>query len=111
ATPHLLANPAFENGLTGWTCTGGSGEVVGSPVHSGAAALKAMPSGQDDTQCSQAVSVRPNSSDTRSAYVQGSDVYLGRTGTGAGSDPSTWAPGNASYGQLSVGFTTGPSTT
>ncbi|KJS51097.1 carbohydrate-binding protein CenC, partial [Streptomyces rubellomurinus subsp. indigoferus] len=33
------------------------------------------------------------------------------TGTGAGSDPSTWAPGNASYGQLSVGFTTGPSTT
>ncbi|WP_078860056.1 carbohydrate binding domain-containing protein [Streptomyces rubellomurinus] len=111
ATPNLLANPGFENGLTGWTCTGGSGEVVGSPVHSGAAALKATPSGQDDAQCSQAVSVRPNSSYTLSAYVQGSYVYLGATGTGAGSDPSTWAPGNASYGQLSVGFTTGPSTT
>ncbi|MFE0460258.1 carbohydrate binding domain-containing protein [Kitasatospora sp. NPDC058965] len=111
ATTNLVANPGFESGLANWTCTGGSGAVVGSPVHSGTGALKGTPSGQDDAQCTQTISVQPNSQYTLSAYVQGSYVYLGATGTGAGSDPSTWTPGNASYGQLSVGFTTGASTT
>ncbi|MFF3006276.1 carbohydrate binding domain-containing protein [Kitasatospora sp. NPDC057940] len=111
ATPNLVANPGFESGLSGWTCSGGSGEVVSSPVHSGAAALKATPTGPDSAQCSQTVSVQPNSQYTLSAYVQGSYVYLGATGTGAGSDPSTWTPSSASYSQLSVGFTTGPNTT
>ncbi|MFD7594361.1 carbohydrate binding domain-containing protein [Kitasatospora sp. NPDC059812] len=111
ATPNLVANPGFENGLSGWTCSGGSGAVVSSPVHSGAAALKATPTGPDSAQCSQTVSVQPNSQYTLSAYVQGSYVYLGATGTGAGSDPSTWTPSSASYSQLSVGFTTGPNTT
>lgn len=111
ATPNLVANPGFESGLSGWTCSAGTAAVVAGPVHSGAAALQATPTGQDTAQCSQTISVQPNSQYTLSAYVQGSYVYLGATGTGAGSDPSTWTPGNASYGRLDVGFTTGPGTT
>ncbi|MCX4743966.1 glycosyl hydrolase family 18 protein [Kitasatospora sp. NBC_01287] len=111
ATTNLVANPGFENGLSSWTCSAGSGATVTGPVHSGTSALIATPTGQDTAQCSQTVSVQPNSQYTLSAYVQGSYVYLGATGTGAGSDPSTWTPGNASYGQLSTGFTTGASTT
>ncbi|WP_030260992.1 carbohydrate binding domain-containing protein [Streptacidiphilus jeojiense] len=111
ATTNLVANPGFESGLSGWTCSSGSGAAVSSPVHSGASALKATPTGQDDAQCTQTVSVQPNSQYTLSAYVQGSYVYLGATGTGAASDPSTWTPSSASYSQLSVAFTTGASTT
>lgn len=108
---NLVANSGFEDGLTGWTCSSGSGAAVGSPVHSGASALKATPTGQDNAQCTQTVSVQPNSQYTLSAYVQGSYVYLGATGSGITSAPSTWTPNSPSYGRLSVGFTTGPSTT
>lgn len=108
---NLVVNSGFENGLSAWTCSGSSGVVVGSPVRSGASALKAAPSGQDNAQCVQTVSVQPNSQYTLSAYVQGSYVYLGATGTGITGTPSTWTPNSPSYGQLSVGFTTGPSTT
>ncbi|WP_042381863.1 carbohydrate binding domain-containing protein [Streptacidiphilus melanogenes] len=111
ATTNLVTDPGFENGLTGWTCSAGSGTVVSAPVHSGTAALQATPTGQDDAQCSQSVSVQPNSSYTLSAYVQGSYVYLGATGTGNTADPSTWTPSSASYSQLSVSFTTGANTT
>jgi chitinase len=110
ATPNLVANSGFENGLSGWTCSSGSGAAVSSPVHSGTSALKATPTGQDDAQCTQSISVQPNSQYTLSAYVQGSYVYLGATGTG-GTDPSTWTPSSPSYSQLSVGFTTGANTT
>lgn len=105
---NLIANPGFESGLANWTCTGGSA-IVSSPVHGGTAALQATPSGQDTAQCSQTVSVQPNSQYTLSGFVQGSYVYLGATGTGV--NASTWAPGNASYGQLSTTFSTGASTT
>ncbi len=111
ATPNLVANAGFESGLSAWSCSGGSGVAVSSPVHSGASALKATPSGQDNAQCSQTISVQPNSQYTLSAYVQGSYVYLGATGTGLTTAPSTWTPNNASYGQLSVAFTTGSTTT
>ncbi|MFG3224500.1 carbohydrate binding domain-containing protein [Kitasatospora sp. NPDC048194] len=111
ATTNLVANPGFENGLSDWTCSAGSGAVVGSPVHSGTSALRAVPTGQDDAQCTQTVSVQPDSSYTLSAYVQGSYVYLGATGTGITGAQSTWTPASPSYGQLSVGFTTGPNTT
>ncbi len=37
AATNLVANPGFESGLSGWSCSGGS--TVGSPVHGGAAAL------------------------------------------------------------------------
>ncbi|WP_420492733.1 carbohydrate binding domain-containing protein [Kitasatospora camelliae] len=111
ATPNLVANSGFENGLSGWTCSGGSGVAVSSPVHSGASALQATPTGQDNAQCTQTISVQPNSPYTLSAYVQGSYVYLGATGVGLTTAPSTWTPNNASYGQLSVSFTTGATTT
>ncbi|NUS11086.1 MAG: carbohydrate-binding protein CenC [Streptomyces sp.] len=111
ATTNLVANPGFESGLSNWACTGGSGTAVSSPVHSGTSALKATPSGLDNAQCTQTVSVQPNSQYTLSAYVQGSYVYLGATGTGAAGDPSTWTPGASSYTQLSLSFTTGANTT
>ncbi|GAA3011627.1 hypothetical protein GCM10010519_48040 [Streptomyces lactacystinicus] len=110
ATPNLVANPGFENGLSDWTCSGGAGAAVSSPVHSGASALKATPTGQDTAQCTQTISVQPNSQYTLSAYVQGSYIYLGATGTGV-TNASTWTANSASYSQLSVGFTTGASTT
>ncbi|WP_405015289.1 carbohydrate binding domain-containing protein [Kitasatospora sp. NBC_01539] len=111
ATTNLVANSGFESGLSGWTCSAGSGAAVSSPVHSGASALRATPSGQDNAQCSQTISVQPNSQYTLSAYVQGSYVYLGATGTGLTGTLSTWTPSSPSYGQLGVSFTTGAGTT
>ncbi|MFI9783633.1 carbohydrate binding domain-containing protein [Kitasatospora sp. NPDC051984] len=108
-TTNLVVNSGFENGLSGWTCSGAG--TVGSPVHSGSSALQATPGGQDTAQCSQTISVQPNSQYTLSAYVQGSYVYLGATGTGLTGSPSTWTASNASYGQLSVSFSTGANTT
>ena len=103
-------NAGFESGLTNWTCTAGSGTTVSSPVHSGAAALKATPAGQDNAQCSESVAVKPNSTYTLSAWVQGGYSYLGVTGTGT-TDVSTWTPDTTSWKQLSTTFTTGSSTT
>jgi chitinase len=108
AASNLLANPGFEAGNTsGWTCSGAT--AVSSPVHSGSYALAATPAGQDYAQCSQKVTVLPNSAYTLSAYVQGSYIYLGATGTG-GTDPQTWTV-SGSYTQLSTSFTTGANTT
>ncbi|MER8237310.1 glycosyl hydrolase family 18 protein [Streptomyces sp. NPDC094049] len=111
AAANLVLNPGFESGLSGWTCTGGSGVAVSSPVRSGSSALKGTPTGQDTARCTQTVSVQPNSAYTLSAYVQGSYVYLGATGTGLTGTTSTWTASSASYGPLAVNFTTGPSTT
>jgi chitinase len=109
ASTNILTNPGFESGLTGWTCTAGSGSTVSSPVHSGSFALKAVPTSNDTAQCSQTVAVQPNSSYTLSGYVQGNNVYIGATGTGT-SDPSNWVT-STSYQPLSTSFTTGASTT
>ncbi|MER5195057.1 chitinase [Streptomyces sp. NPDC002755] len=103
-------NAGFESGLTNWTCSAGSGTTVSSPVHAGAAALKATPAGQDNARCAQTVAVKPNSTYTLSAWVQGGYTYLGVTGTGT-TDVSTWTPDSASWKQLSTTFTTGASTT
>ncbi|MGW6992332.1 carbohydrate binding domain-containing protein [Streptomyces sp. NPDC054946] len=111
ATAESVANSGFENGLSDWSCSSGSGTTVTSPVHAGGSALKATPTGLDNARCAQTVSVRPNSAYTLSAYVQGSYVYLGVTGTGLTGTPSTWTPNTPSYGRLSVDFTTGPTTT
>ncbi|MGC5411098.1 carbohydrate binding domain-containing protein, partial [Streptomyces sp. DT225] len=111
AATDLVTNSGFENGLSGWSCANGSGQVTSSPAHSGSSALKATPSGADNARCTQTVSVRPNSTYTLSAFVQGSYVYLGAGGTGATSEPQTWTPGSASYSKLSVDFTTGANTT
>jgi chitinase len=103
-------NGGFESGLTGWTCSAGSGTTVSSPVHGGAAALKATPAGQDNARCTQTVAVKPNSTYTLSAWVQGGYAYLGATGTGT-TDVSTWTPDTSSWKQLTTTFTTGASTT
>ncbi|TDC89018.1 hypothetical protein E1292_44965 [Nonomuraea deserti] len=113
ATPaqaaNILPNPGFESGLSGWTCTAGA-QAVASPVHGGAAALRATPQGGDLARCGRQVSVRPSSSYTLSAWVQGGYVFLGATGTG-GADPQTWGSPGAAWTQLRTTFTTGPSAT
>ena len=103
-------NAGFEAGLGNWTCSAGSGTTVSSPVHGGASALKATPAGQDNAQCTQTVAVKPNSTYTLSAWVQGGYAYLGATGTGT-TDVSTWTPDTSSWKQLSTRFTTGSATT
>ncbi|MEW1638292.1 glycoside hydrolase family 18 protein [Streptomyces sp. NPDC093801] len=111
ADVNVARNGGFESGLTGWSCSGGSGTVATSPVYAGSGALRATPAGQDNAQCGQTVTVKPNSTYTLSAQVQGSYVYLGATGTGT-QDVSTWTPGSGGgWQKLSTTFTTGPSTT
>ncbi len=56
------------------------------------------------------MAVKPNSTYTLSAWVQGGYSYLGVTGTGT-TDVSTWTPDTSSWKQLSTTFTTGASTT
>ncbi|CAL9299045.1 chitinase [Streptomyces sp. SudanB52_2052] len=103
-------NAGFEAGLTNWTCSAGSGTTVSSPVHTGTAALRATPSGQDNARCTQTVAVKPNSTYSLGAWVRGGYAYLGVSGTGT-TDVSTWTPDSSSWKQLSTTFTTGASTT
>ncbi|MEU4208683.1 glycoside hydrolase family 18 protein [Streptomyces sp. NPDC026206] len=110
ADANLARNPGFESGLADWTCSSDSGSTVSSPVHSGSAALKATPAGPDNARCSQTVAVRPNSSYTLSAWVKGSYVYLGASGTGT-TDVSVWTPDAGDWQQLTATFTTGANTT
>ncbi|WP_330173350.1 glycoside hydrolase family 18 protein [Streptomyces sp. NBC_01498] len=108
----VAVNGGFESGLSGWSCTGGSGTIVGTPVHGGAAALKGTPAGSDNAKCTQTVTVRPDSAYTLSAWVQGSYVYLGASGIGTGTgDVSTWTPSAPSWQKLTTSFRTGPATT
>jgi chitinase len=108
ADADLARNGGFESGLDGWTCTAGT--TVGSPVHGGGSALQATPAGSDNAQCSQTVTVQPDSQYTLSGYVRGSYVYLGASGTGT-TDVSTWTPSAADWQQLTTTFRTGASTT
>nr|WP_202438615.1 glycoside hydrolase family 18 protein [Streptomyces sp. SID8356] len=106
----VARNGGFEAGLDGWSCSAASGAAVSTPVRSGTAALKATPAGSDNARCSQSVTVKPNSRYTLSAWVQGSHVYLGATGTGT-TDVSTWTQSPGAWKQLTTSFTTGPNTT
>jgi chitinase len=100
---NILTNGGFESGnLTGWSCSGGTGSVTGSPVRSGSFALAGAATGSDNAQCVQTVTVVPNTAYNLSAWVRGNFVYLGVTG-GA----STWTPAAATFSQLTVAFTTG----
>ncbi|MGW8377499.1 glycoside hydrolase family 18 protein [Streptomyces sp. ODS28] len=110
ADAEATRNGGFESGLAGWSCSGGSGSTVGSPVHGGTAALKATPAGQDNARCTQTVAVKPDSTYKVSGWVQGGYTYLGVSGTGT-TDVSTWTPDSGSWKQLTTGFKTGPSTT
>ncbi|MCX5400098.1 chitinase [Streptomyces sp. NBC_00102] len=110
ADTDLARNGGFESGLTDWTCSAGSGAVVSTPVHGGTAALKATPAGSDYANCAQTVTVKPGSTYTLSAWVQGDYVYLGATGTGT-TDVSTWTQSSGAWKQLTTTFTTGSATT
>ncbi|PWK67144.1 chitinase [Streptomyces sp. CG 926] len=110
ADADLVRNGGFEAGLDGWSCSGGSGAVVGAPVHGGGSALRATPAGQDNARCSQTVTVAPDSTYTLGAWVQGAYVYLGASGTGT-TDVSTWTQTPGAWKQLTTTFRTGPSTT
>ncbi|MFG3020491.1 chitinase [Streptomyces sp. NPDC048254] len=110
ADADLAVNGGFESGLSGWTCTAGSGTTVGSPVHGGSSALQATPAGSDNAQCAQTVTVQPNAQYTLSGYVRGSYVYLGASGTGS-TDVSTWTQSAPDWQKLTTTFTTGASTT
>ncbi|MER5755532.1 carbohydrate binding domain-containing protein [Streptomyces sp. NPDC002088] len=104
---NILTNPGFESGaLSPWSCTGNLGSIVSSPVHGGSKALAGAVSSSDNAQCSQTVSVQPNTAYTLSGWVRGSYVYLGVDG-GA----STWTTSPSAYSQLSVSFTTGAAQT
>ncbi|OQR64527.1 chitinase [Streptomyces maremycinicus] len=108
ADAELVRNGGFEAGLDGWTCT--AGKPVTSPVRTGAAALEATPAGSDHAQCSQTVTVQPDSQYTLSGWVRGSYVYLGASGTGT-TDVSTWTQSATDWQQLRTTFRTGGSTT
>ncbi|MFF1811688.1 chitinase [Streptomyces sp. NPDC058251] len=108
ADADLARNGGFESGLDSWTCTAAS--TVNSPVRSGGSALKATPAGSDYAQCSQTVTVKPDSQYTLSGYVRGSYVYLGASGTGT-TDVSTWTQSATDWQQLTTTFRTGASTT
>ncbi|GAA4862687.1 chitinase [Kitasatospora terrestris] len=109
AVGNLVGNGGFEAGnLSGWSCAG-TAAVASAPVHTGSYALTATPSAAATAECTQTVSVLPNSSYTLSSWVQGPYVYLGARGTG-GTDPSTWSSQSA-WNQLSTTFTTGANTT
>src|SRR3981081_594098 len=110
AATNPVANPGFETGsLSPWTCDPGTSTVVTSPVHSGSYALAATPTSNATAQCSQTVSVQPNTSYTLSAWVLGNYAYIGVTGTGT-PDTSNWSSPRP-WAQLSTSFTTGASTT
>ncbi|WP_350279417.1 glycoside hydrolase family 18 protein [Kribbella sp. HUAS MG21] len=103
AATNLVTNAGFESGtLSGWSCPAGA--VTTSAPHSGSYALQATPSGNDIARCSQSIVVQPNTAYTLSAWVKGSNVYLGVDG-----GPSTWTT-SSGWSQLTVPFTTGAST-
>ncbi len=105
AESNLVANPGFETGnLSSWTCDAGD-TVVSSPVHSGSYALQMSPGNSTTGQCTQTISVQPNTGYTLSGYFDGSYAYIGING-----GSSTWKSTN-SYGQLTISFTTSTSQT
>ena len=104
AATNLVTNASFESGsLSGWSCPAGS--VTTSSPHSGSYALQSSPSSNDIARCTQSIAVQPNTAYTLSAWVKGSNVYLGVDG-GA----STWTT-SSTWSQLTVPFTTSASAT
>jgi chitinase len=104
AFTNLVTNAGFESGtLSGWSCPAGG--VTTTAPHSGSYALQATPSGSDIAKCSQSIAVQPNTAYTLSAWVKGSNVYLGVDG-----GPSTWTT-SSGWSQLTVPFTTSASAT
>ena len=100
----LVANPGFESGTAGWTCTAETG--IGTPARTGTRALAGTPSGTT-AECAQTIPVQAGAAYTLTAWVRGAYVFLGASGTSAG-EVSTWTPGTGgAYSQLTVRFTGG----
>ncbi|MFG2905628.1 glycosyl hydrolase family 18 protein [Kitasatospora sp. NPDC048286] len=98
-----LVNGDLESGsLAPWTCQSG-GAVVSTPVHSGTKALQAAATAAQTGECSQTVTLKPNTSYTLSGWVQGNYAYVGVSG---GATASAWA-NSSGWTKLSVPFTTG----
>ncbi|MFH8380560.1 glycosyl hydrolase family 18 protein [Kitasatospora sp. NPDC018058] len=102
-----LVNGDLEAGSPApWTCQSGGG-VVSTPVHAGSYALRAAPGAIQTGECSQIVTLQPNTSYTLSGWVQGDYAYVGVTG---GATASTWT-NSSGWTKLSVPFTTSSSGT
>ncbi|CAM5310305.1 hypothetical protein SAVIM338S_00593 [Streptomyces avidinii] len=102
-----LVNAGFESGsLAPWTCESGA-SVTGNPVHGGSYALKTAPSASQTGECTQTLTLTPNTKYTLSGWVQGSYAYLGVRGGASG---SAWT-GSTGWTKLTVPFTTGASGT
>ena len=87
AATNLVTNGTFETGtLAGWSCSSGTGAAVSGSAHGGTWALQGTPTSGDTARCSQTVSVKPSTAYTLSAWVKGSNVYLGADG-----GTSTWS--------------------
>ncbi|MEV7771183.1 polysaccharide deacetylase family protein [Kitasatospora sp. NPDC086791] len=120
ATVNLATNPGFElpapsladwGSIPGWNCTGGPAEAAVTTVapRSGTSALTVTPASADSTgECAQTVAVQPNTTYTASAWVRGSFVYLGATGTGKDLPPAWTESTRGGWQRLTTRFTTGP---
>ncbi|WP_254550187.1 fibronectin type III domain-containing protein [Catellatospora tritici] len=103
----LISNGGFESGsLSPWTCSGGTGSVVSTPVRTGTKSLQGAASSSDNANCTQNVATVSGTSYTLTAWVRGNYVYLGVTG-GA----SNWTPSAANWTQLTVTFTASSTST
>ncbi|GAA2841797.1 hypothetical protein GCM10010441_77390 [Kitasatospora paracochleata] len=116
---NLATNPGFEiptlpladwGSIPGWHCAPGEA-ALGSAAHGGASALTVTPATDDSTgECTQTLAVRPATTYTYSAWVHGSYVFLGATGTGHDVAPA-WTPGTGDgWQRLTTTFTTGADT-
>ncbi|MEV7405742.1 glycosyl hydrolase family 18 protein [Streptomyces sp. NPDC091267] len=100
-----LVNGDFETGSLGpWTCESG-GSVVSTPVHGGSHALAAAATSSQTGECTQTLTLSPNTKYTLSGWVQGNYGYLGVRG---GASANTWGS-SSGYAKQSVAFTTGAS--
>ncbi|MER5849681.1 glycosyl hydrolase family 18 protein [Streptomyces sp. NPDC002012] len=98
-----LVNGDFETGsLSPWTCESG-GAVVSTPVHGGSHALAAAAGSSRTGECTQTLTLSPNTKYTLSGWVQGNYGYLGVRGDASA---STWGS-SSGYAKQSVAFTTG----
>ncbi|MGC5360648.1 glycosyl hydrolase family 18 protein [Streptomyces sp. DT24] len=102
-----VVNGDFETGSLGpWTCESG-GAVVTTPVHGGSHALAAAASASQTGECTQTLSLSPNTTYKLSGWVQGNYAYLGVRG---GATASVWTS-SSGWSQQSTSFTTGSSGT
>ncbi|MFJ8041915.1 polysaccharide deacetylase family protein [Kitasatospora sp. NPDC096147] len=115
---NLATNPGFEiptlpladwGSIPGWQCASGEAAVGAGAARTGTAGLTVTPANDHSNgECAQTVAVRPNSSYTYSAWVRGSYVFLGATGTGNDVAPAWTETTSGGWQKLTTRFTTGP---